>query len=772
LDAFISDEIPIEENILPTSRPFDSVFGLSQSILDTPRSVTIISREQLDAISITDVRDFTKLTSSSFTRTNFGAPAQPDIRTQISDTMWNGIRRGLTSNGNGLPINFNAVESVNIVKGPASVVHGASQYVGGYIDFITKRPYFDEFGGEIAVTLGQYDKRMWTIDFGGPISEKLAYRISYSGEDSEGYFDHSFKRTQALYAGVTFRPNDKYELFVNGEVLYAHYTENFGINRPAQDLIDNGNYITGVNNNPDPSLTGGDYLDDSGNVIDFGNDGQVPGAQYPAAAQSDPQNSRWVTAGYPVTNRMAWGPTTKVDRAWRLIKPGDDSDGYSINLQAIQTFTLDDESKIVSNSYFNYINRDTFSSYNYSEIIDPSWRLESRLEYQRSGEKYDLNVGAAVNYQEVTAYNHFFFEPANVWDLSVGNDFIDVYNSVNWPDAPAVPGHPGRYATEGIFNGDTSISEAFGFGPFAQLNYAISDNFTILGGVRVDYLSVSGRDPLVPVWATADDDISVSLLNYNISPLWKLNDTFSVYFTYNYSENPGGTTANGGGYGQLEDEDGDSVYTFSKSRFEQETELFEVGAKATYLEGKLFVGAALFEQVRTNLSIDGSIDEFTIEGFEIEANYQPNKNWYFTASWSITDSTVNGPQFDVNNTSPWLPGQTPFFILPPGEYQRQGSPKHTANALISYKADAGYGIQVAGFITSEMNNNVAGSLVIPMQFNIDTTIYYETETWKAALTFLNVTNEENWSPPNAVYGGESIFAELPVRVEGTLTWKF
>ena len=50
LDAFISEEIPIEENILPTSRPFNSVYGTDRSILDTPRNVTIISREQLDKL--------------------------------------------------------------------------------------------------------------------------------------------------------------------------------------------------------------------------------------------------------------------------------------------------------------------------------------------------------------------------------------------------------------------------------------------------------------------------------------------------------------------------------------------------------------------------------------------------------------------------------------------------------------------------------------------------------------------------------------------------
>ena len=105
LEEFFVSDVPIEESILPTTRPFNSVYGMGRSIMETPRNVTIISREQLDAIAIYDVRDFVKLTASSFTKSNFGAPSNPSIRTQTADTFVNGLRRGLTSNGNGLPVN-------------------------------------------------------------------------------------------------------------------------------------------------------------------------------------------------------------------------------------------------------------------------------------------------------------------------------------------------------------------------------------------------------------------------------------------------------------------------------------------------------------------------------------------------------------------------------------------------------------------------------------------------------------------------------------------
>ena len=143
LEVMEGSGVAIEESVLPTTRPFNSVYGTDRSILETPRNVTIISREQLDAINIKDVRDFTKLTSSSYTKTNFGAPSTPNLRGDESDLYVNGMRRGLSTNGNGLPINFNSVESVNIVKGPAGAVYGTTNYIGGYADLITKRPYFD-----------------------------------------------------------------------------------------------------------------------------------------------------------------------------------------------------------------------------------------------------------------------------------------------------------------------------------------------------------------------------------------------------------------------------------------------------------------------------------------------------------------------------------------------------------------------------------------------------------------------------------------------------
>jgi len=761
--------VPIDQVVLPTARPFNSVYGFDRSILDTPRNVTIISREQLTSISIQDVRDFSKLTASSYTRSNFGAPTTPDIRTQIADTFLNGMRIGLSSNGNGLPVNFNSVESVNIVKGPATAIFGASQYIGGYADLITKRPVFDGAKGFVSATVGSYDTYRWTFDYGAPVSDKVAYRISYSGEDAGSYYTDGYKQTQSLYAAMTYRPNDRYDLFINTEAFYAEYTENFGINRVTQDLIDHGLYQTGVNNNPAPNfaiapISG--YVDSTGRPIDFGNINVVAGTP---AATSDAQNSRWVVSGFPAVNRIALGPVVKIDRSNRLLGPGDDSNGFSFNAQAIQNWHSSPELSVANNTMFRYVRRNTLSSYSYSEIIDPSWSVENRTEFRFTKGGWQINTGLALRYQFVEAYNDFFNEPANVWDLTKDHRFINYFNSVNNPNPFTqipVPGWPGRYFTPD--NGDSGISKVFTTSPFVQANWKLTDRLTLDAGARADIVNADFHVNWNNIFLGAqriEDKVTVGLPNYNVSLGYKHTKTLSSYVTYNYSQNPVGSTGNGGGVTTA------GNASFFNANLRNEAKLIEAGFKQSYDDGKGYISVAAFQQVRDDLQQDRSTVTFKTRGFEIEGSYQPNKRLYLTGGYSYLDSTVSTGQFDVGNTS-LTPPTSRFFILGPGEHPRQGVPKNLINALATYKWDNGFGATANIVYTTKINNNVVGNLVIPSQYSLDLTAFYNAKDWELRFAVLNATDEVNWSAPNAVYGNESIVAELPVRFEATFKYKF
>ena len=745
LDKLDVSEVPIEQQILPTSRPFNSVFGMDDNIVDVPRNVTIISRQQLSDIAISDVLDFSKLTSSAFTTTNFGAPANVSIRGQSADLFVNGVRARITSNGNGLPLDFNSVESVNIVKGPATAIQGTSMYVGGFIDLITKRPYFDAAKTSVSYTIGSYNTNKWTLDTGGPFSKELAYRFSYSGENSEGYYTDGHKRTHSIYGAMTWRPTANYELFLNAQIFVASYTENWGVNRPTQRLIDDGLYQTGIN------------MNDGMNIY-------------------DPQNSALVKDS---GNTMAWGPVVQLNRHLRLLKPGDNSNGREFNVQAIQTAKISEKLNLKNTTIFSHTSRDTLSSYYYNEVIDPSMFGENRTEFIFDLGNMDLNTGLDLRYQRTKAYDDYFFEPANVWDITKDHAWINVYNSSAFYGrfvGQPIPGWPGRYATPGVINGDTNDSKAITVGPFAQGSWEINDSFTIKAGARLDYMKAKVREPLAPYLVGGDGSakINVTIPNYNASLIYKPTANSSVYFTYNKSENTSGAVGNGGGItGWAERADGS--FFLDEESFTQPSELFEVGTKYSLADGKVFLNFAVYDQKRTAKATSSTIiQQFRYKGFESELNFQPNKQLYATISYSYIDAESSSPfTYGLFGGAGELPPGNQNGTIPIGTIAKvSGLPTNLFNALVSYRFKNGFGVSANTVVTGEMNNNAAGTLVIPVQYTIDLGVMYTYKKWDFHLSVLNVTDEENWSPPNAVYGNGSILALPGTQLQFTSKYSF
>ena len=739
MSKFEVKDVPIDLQILPTARPFNSVFGTDDNIVDVPRNVTIISRQQLTDISITDVLDFSKLTSSAFTTTNFGAPSNASIRGQSSDLFINGVRARITSNGNGLPVDFNSVESVNIVKGPATAVQGSSMYVGGFIDLISKRPYFDVTKGSVSYTLGSYNTNRWTVDTGGPFSKELAYRFSYSGENTKGYYTDGKKETHSVYGAATWRPTANYELFLNAQTFFGVYTENWGVNRVTQDLIDNGNYVTGININNGATAT-----------------------------PSDPQNSKFILGG---GNTIAWGPSVKLNRHTRLLRPGNQSDGVEFSVQAIQTAKISSDLNLKNTSYLSHTKRNTLSTYYYSEVIDPSWFVENRTEFIYSLKNLSVNSGFDLRYQRTKAYDDYFFEPVNAWDLTKDHTFINVYNSIDFAKNHGfpIPGWPNRFAQPGLFNGDTNDSSGTTAGAFAQGTWKVNEQFNVVGGLRFDRFSAKVREPLLPPYP--ESSISVWLPNVNGSVVYKASAVSSVYFTYNFSKNTSGAVGNGGGITGW-NAAGNGL---DRESFQQPSTLYEIGTKYSLANGKVFLNFAVYDQKRTAKSTSSTVvQNFRYKGFESEINFQPNKRLYATASYSYIDAESSaGFQYGLFGGASEVPPANKGATIPIGTIKQvSGLPQHLFNGLVSYSFDNGFGLNTNIVVTGEMNNNTSGSLVIPMQYTLDAGASYKYKKWDFRVSVLNATNEENWSPPNAVYGNGSILALPGTQVQFTVKMSF
>src|SRR5580704_14652213 len=246
LDEIVVHGIRRGDLILPTTVTSGSAYGLDLDVMDTPRNNTLLSKAHLDALNVQNPGGFSFLTSSSYSDASFGHPNVPRIRGQYADMFFNGMRDCFTLNGYGAPISFNSVDSVDIVKGPASVQAGAGAGVGGSIDITTKMPTFTKSTVAFNVEVDSQQKRRATVDLDGPLTSNVAGRVSFTSDDSGSYYYDMYFHQQSLFAAVLTEITPRYSVLVTGGFEDTRYRENDGVNRASQALIDSGAYLTGA----------------------------------------------------------------------------------------------------------------------------------------------------------------------------------------------------------------------------------------------------------------------------------------------------------------------------------------------------------------------------------------------------------------------------------------------------------------------------------------------------------------------------------------------
>jgi outer membrane receptor protein involved in Fe transport len=234
-EEVIVEGVPPDQSILPTARPISSIYGTDMDIVDIPRDVSTITKEQVDERQITSVDDLGQFASGTYTASIFGAEGLPQIRGIPAEIYQNGQREHYYLNS--FPPSFNGSESIDVVKGPGTAVYGpASQGLGGYVNLVTKQPFFDGQHTEITTVLGDfyeggqsYGRYQWQIDNSGPlIKDKLAYRFSYLGRESSGYYRNISDNVEDIFGALTYNPTTNLSFNLTGQFYESKFNENAG----------------------------------------------------------------------------------------------------------------------------------------------------------------------------------------------------------------------------------------------------------------------------------------------------------------------------------------------------------------------------------------------------------------------------------------------------------------------------------------------------------------------------------------------------------------
>jgi outer membrane receptor protein involved in Fe transport len=684
LDEIVVNGIRRGDLLMPTTVTSGSAYGLDLGVMDTPRSSTVISQAQLAALNIQNPGGFSYLTSSSYADASFGQPNVPRIRGQYGDMFFNGMRDSFTLNGYGAPISFNSVETLDIVKGPASVQAGPGAGVGGAIDVTTKTPSLTKSSLSFSLEGDSDQKRIASVDFGGPVTENTGVRVSITSNDSGSYYYDMFFHQQAIFvAGLTeFTP--QYSVLYSVDYVDTKYREDDGINRVDQNLIDNNAYLTGA-----PPLD------------------TISGFLTPVPLSG-------------ATTQL--NPRVIIDEP-----PGTGAHAEHIKGQVIQTYKGSDSFSIVNNTFYDFLNRYNQILAYYADTAKDSYTIENKTDvttkFSIGPVNNDIDGGFTYRFAHVWDVQNYINEPVSVFDLSG--------NPANWEFPPGLQGPSGAfpyYAAFGhlqwgspgrnpYFLNDSVDQNLQDVAIFFEDRLVFSPQWSVLYGLRGDLVQLNYSDPLggpglyngLPQRASTG---WYGLRNGNISVVYSVTPHVSAYLTYNNAQYvlP---TANDGAVATWGESPG--------SQLQQDTTLEEAGLKFDLLDKALFISTAGFHQTRAiPIGVGLTNTNADIWGGEIEANFQPNPHFFATASYSYLHTTITtpsgtyGPDYFYN--FPAEPGLnidgagTTAVYQPNQKLNDPGVPQHLFNVLANYKHESGFGAQANLQLTGPLDTTQSGYL--------------------------------------------------------------
>lgn len=162
--------------------------------LETPQAVSTITRDDIDKRAAETVQRAADYTPGVFTN-QIGASNRYDYLVlrgfsdgSVSNTFLDGLKlMGDSGSYSSMTIDPYFLDSIEVVKGPSSVLYGRSS-PGGLVAMQSKRPEFQD-SGQVRFTVGDDNERSAAFDLTGPLDDekRIAYRLTglASAEDTQ-----------------------------------------------------------------------------------------------------------------------------------------------------------------------------------------------------------------------------------------------------------------------------------------------------------------------------------------------------------------------------------------------------------------------------------------------------------------------------------------------------------------------------------------------------------------------------------------------------------
>lgn len=808
LEAFIVEETAQTqpETLSPLSVRMDSPFGEDLTVLEIPRSVSVLSPELRELLQIDSYDSLDRYGAGTQRLNYFGLAGSAFLRGSRAGTYFNGMLRAYQRNE--MPMSFGALDGLEVTKGPVPASYSPT-LVGGSVNQRPKSPYYDKARGSFEVEIGSWDQRQVQFDYGAPLmllGKPAAYRVSYTGHRSDRYYKNVSHDFDSFYAAAKIKLSENHRLFVGGEIYDFESGEVPGINRPTRQLIESGQYVIG-----EPALlTGSEWggkvvrplvafpytfslnpalmaLAIPGDVarerIDAGllstminlNDPsaleaiytplpveQVPGfaawgyddaVAFLGQVDQSTQDAYVYTPEYFEAGGAVLTEPLQMDRV--LADPRDKADSRDYIAFADLESILSNGDRLVSRFFMERLLTEKASTYGFAFNSD-QLVLQGKVEYQPvlSSHSNRFSVGLDLRYSDAHVLQDFDAEPFSRRDLT--RDSIS--DNTRVPAGGEVdPNGLNFWSSFGTASLESEMKQA---ALYLTGTYGIGDKVAIHYGGRLEQAwykvafpeEVDNPIPGTPERVARDDDefLWQAHLNPQVEILPGVYAYAALQLGKALAPGDGGTVS------------GTDSFT--------DVELFEGGIKASLLDNRLYAALSAYHWDQATFSTrDASARPLRAKGVEFEVTYSPTETFTlmgaFTAQRVYLRSDVLGfgalPQTEegwalnggiLNATGGRSAPNNPDMVF-------AGLPEVTAHLYAAWQLPGGFQLAGGPIWRESYYHDMERALKIPGYILWSAQLRYDADSWWVRLHVENLFDKDYWIGQEPVFSASTLILQ-------------
>jgi iron complex outermembrane receptor protein len=739
-DSIAKDSIPMEAklNTLQTveivgrsTKKYNSDYSFAATKTaalnkDIPQSISTVTKELIADKAAFYLADAVKMTSGVIPSSYYNQYTIRGISQNEEGQIINGMRtrqhyflQPLTSN----------IERVEVIKGPSSATF-SSVDPGGSINLVTKKPLAKE-QKEVNLSVGSFSTFRGALDFTGPLNESktLLYRVNAAYQEAKSFRDLVNNKSYLLSPSFSYIPNDK--TAINTELILSDMT---GVLDRGQPIFGAVAGVTNLNKTP-ISLN--------------------------LAAPSDFFKSKEMifttNFSHKFTSKISFNASYMKQTWTEDLQEHRTTNGFAVDMnnQAISSLAM--MQFVQRQQYWNVDNLTAFLNYDFktgklNHKLLTGYDLSSWNKTKGGGQNaargYLLKDGSVAS--SFVLANAANYQTTTIDGVLLPKPNVDYFNLNN-------PTYTITSPNDYILNIRTALPSALTTTNAIYIQDQIQwEKFTFLLGLRNEWF----KD--ITNYETNNElTVKKSALLPRVGITYAINNEINVYTTYLEGYQPQSNTVT------LMPQTGSLK---AGSLFDPlESNLKEVGMKATFFNNSVSFNAAVYEINQRNILMNANDpvnpDLLVTRGSERSRGFECDLAGYITRDWQINASYSYIDAKITNDNNSALIGA-----------RKQNTPKNSANLWTRYnfKSDSVLNDFGIGFGMQYQSNKVpwfTRDFTLPDFTVFDAALYYKPEksNMQIAINAGNLFNKTYW------LGAQNylrLFPGAPRNATLTVTYKF